>query len=227
MIRFENVTKKFPDGTVALSDIDLKINDKEFLFVIGPSGAGKTTLLRLITRDLSPTSGKIKVDGTDLSKLPSSKVPELRRRIGTIFQDYKLLVDRTVFENVALALEVMGFSEKEIGEEVSKLLKKVGISGKENFFPQQLSGGELQRTSIARALAARPEIILADEPTADLDPATAWEIISMLNEINKEGTIVVMATHNAEVVNTLSKRVVLLDRGKIVKDEKKGKYVTT
>lgn len=227
MIRFENVTKKFPDGTVALSDIDLKINDKEFLFVIGPSGAGKTTLLRLITRDLSPTSGKIKVDGTDLSKLPSSKVPELRRRIGTIFQDYKLLVDRTVFENVALALEVMGFSEKEIGEEVSKLLKKVGISGKENFFPQQLSGGELQRTSIARALAARPEIILADEPTADLDPATAWEIISMLNEINKEGTIVVMATHNAEVVNTLSKRVVILDRGKIVKDEKKGKYVTT
>lgn len=227
MIKFENVTKKFPDGTIALSDIDLKIGDKEFLFVIGPSGAGKTTLLRLITRDLTPTSGKIKVDGTDLSKLPGAKIPELRRRIGTIFQDYKLLFDRTVFENVALALEVIGMDEKEIGKEVSKLLGRVGLSGKENFFPQQLSGGELQRTAIARALAPHPEIILADEPTADLDPATAWEIISMLAAINKEGTIVIMATHNAEVVNTLSKRVVILDRGKIVKDEKVGKYVTS
>lgn len=227
MIKFENVTKKFPDGTIALSDIDLKIGDKEFLFVIGPSGAGKTTLLRLITRDLTPTSGKIKVDGTDLSKLPGAKIPELRRRIGTIFQDYKLLFDRTVFENVALALEVIGMDEKEIGKEISKLLGRVGLSGKENFFPQQLSGGELQRTAIARALAPHPEIILADEPTADLDPATAWEIISMLAAINKEGTIVIMATHNAEVVNTLSKRVVILDRGKIVKDEKVGKYVTS
>lgn len=227
MIVFENVTKKFPDGTISLSDIDLEIKDKEFLFIIGPSGAGKTTLLRLITRELPPTSGKIKVDGLVLSKISTSKIPKLRRKIGTIFQDYKLLPDRTVFENVSLALEIMGLDEKEVAKEIPKLLLRVGLSGKENFFPQQLSGGELQRTAIARALAGKPEIILADEPTADLDPATAWEIISLLGEINKEGTTIVVATHNAEVVNTLSKRVVNLDRGKIVKDEQKGKYGTT
>jgi len=226
MIKFEKVTKKFPDGTIALSDIDFEVKDKEFVFVIGPSGAGKTTLLRLITHDLLPTSGSIVVDKFNLKKIPASHIPQLRRKIGIIFQDYKLLVDRTLWENVALTLEVMGRTEKEIVQEISEVLERVGLSGKENFFPQQLSGGESQRTTIARALAGQPDIILADEPTADLDPATAWGIISLLDEINKAGTIILMATHNAEVVNTLSRRVIYLDRGKIVEDKEKGKYGT-
>ncbi|OGD86765.1 cell division ATP-binding protein FtsE, partial [Candidatus Curtissbacteria bacterium RBG_16_39_7] len=224
--KFEKVTKKFPDGTIALSDIDFEIQDKEFVFVIGPSGAGKTTLLRLITRDLLPTAGSITVDKSNLRKITASKVPQLRRKIGVIFQDYKLLPDRTLWENVSLTLEVMGRNEKDIAEEVSEVLERVGLSGKENFFPQQLSGGELQRTTIARALAGQPDIILADEPTADLDPATAWGIISLLDEIHKAGTTVLMATHNAEIVNTLSRRVIYLDRGKIVEDQEKGKYGT-
>jgi len=226
MIKFEKVTKKFPDGTIALSEIDFEVKDKEFVFVIGPSGAGKTTLLRLITHDLLPTSGSIVVDKFNLKKIPASHIPQLRRKIGIIFQDYKLLVDRTLWENVALTLEVMGRTEKEIAQEISEVLERVGLSGKENFFPQQLSGGESQRTTIARALAGQPDIILADEPTADLDPATAWGIISLLDEINKAGTIILMATHNAEVVNTLSRRVIYLDRGKIVEDKEKGKYGT-
>jgi len=226
MIKFEKVTKKFPDGTVALSDIDFEIKDKEFVFLIGPSGAGKTTLLRLITCDLLPTSGSIIVGKFNLKKIPSSRIPYLRRKIGVIFQDYKLLIDRTVWENIALALEVIGKSEKEIAQEIDEVLARVGLSGKEKFFPQQLSGGELQRTAIARAVVGQPDIILADEPTADLDPATAWSIISLLDEINKAGTTVLMATHNAEVVNTLSRRVIYLDRGKIIEDRQKGKYGT-
>jgi cell division transport system ATP-binding protein len=227
MIKFEKVTKRFPDGTIALSDIDFEVKDREFIFIVGPTGAGKTTLLRLITRDLQPTSGDIVVDKINFKKMPTSGIPQLRRKIGTIFQDYKLLVDRTLWENVALTLEVMGRREKEIAEEVGEVLKRVGLSGKENFFPQQLSGGELQRTSVARALVGQPDIILADEPTADLDPATAWGIISLLDQINKAGTTVLMATHNAEIVNTLSRRVLYLDRGKIIKDQDKGKYDTT
>lgn len=226
MIKFEKVTKQFPDGTVALDGIDLEINDGEFLFVTGPSGAGKTTILRLVTRELIPTAGTILAEGMDLAKLSNPQVPKLRRKIGTIFQDYKLLTDRTVAENVAIALEVLGLAEKEIGKQVVKILEMVGLAGKENFFPGQLSGGELQRTVIARAVAASPKVILADEPTADLDPATGWEIIVLLDQINKLGTTVVMATHNADIVNSLSRRVVHLDRGKILKDEAKGKYGT-
>jgi len=226
MIKFEKVSKKFPDGTVALSDIDFEVKDGEFAFLIGPSGAGKTTLLRLITCDLWPTSGSIIVDKFNLKKIPLSRIPNLRRKIGVIFQDYKLLIDRTLWENIALTLEVMGRAEKEIHQEISEVLERVGLSGKEKSFPQQLSGGELQRTAIARALVGQPDIILADEPTADLDPATAWGIISLLDEINKAGTTVLMATHNAEVVNTLSRRVIYLDRGKIIEDRQKGKYGT-
>ena len=224
MIDFQNVSKKFPDGTEALADINLKITEGEFVFIIGPSGAGKTTILRLITSDLVPTTGKMFVDGQDLAKLKDPKIPEFRRKIGTVFQDYKLLHDRTLFENIALSLEILGKTEAEITHEVGEVLKKVGLSGKENYFPIQLSGGEAQRTSIARAVIASPKIVLADEPTADLDPATEWEIISLLDTINKAGKTVVMATHKAEVVNTMGKRVVQLEKGKIVSDLKKGKY---
>lgn len=224
MIEFHNVSKKFPDGTEALADINLSISAGEFVFIIGPSGAGKTTILRLITSDLVPTIGKIFVDGADLAKIGNPKLPEFRRKIGTVFQDYKLLHDRTLFENIALSLEILGKTEAEIAHEVGEVLKKVGLSGKENYFPIQLSGGEAQRTSIARAVIASPKIVLADEPTADLDPATEWEIISLLDTINKAGKTVVMATHKAEVVNTMGKRVVQLEKGKIVSDLKKGKY---
>ncbi len=224
MIDFQNVSKKFPDGTFVLSDINLKISDGEFVFIIGPSGAGKTTVLRLITRDLVLTTGAIFVDGANLTKIKDAKLPEFRRKIGTVFQDYRLLHDRTVFENVALALEILGKTEAEITHEVAEVLKKVGLAGRENYFPVQLSGGELQRTSIARAVIAQPLIVLADEPTADLDPATEWEIISLLDTINKAGKTVIMATHKAEVVNTMGKRVVQLEKGKIVRDLKKGKY---
>lgn len=224
MIDFDDVTKKFPDGTAAVSDVDLKIADGEFVFIIGPSGAGKTTLLRLVTRDLVPSSGKIVIDDQNLSKISDSGLPEFRRKIGTVFQDYKLLSDRTVFENVSIALEILGKTEAEISQEVKETLEKVGLAGKENYFPIQLSGGELQRTSIARAIISAPQIILADEPTADLDPATEWEIISLFDQINKAGKIIIMATHKADVVNSLKKRVVQIKAGKIVKDQKQGKY---
>lgn len=224
MIKFENVTKKFPDGDYGVSKINLEIEKDEFVFIIGPSGAGKTTILRLITREFTPTEGKVVINGENTGKIPDSKIHLLRRRIGTIFQDYKLLTDRTVFENVAIALEVLGQPEAQIKNQVSEILGLVGLMGKENMFPQQLSGGEFQRTSIARAIIGEPEIILADEPTADLDPANAWEIINLLAKINKNGAVVVMATHNTDVVNNLKKRVIQISEGKIVKDEKRGKY---
>lgn len=227
MIEFSDLSKKFPDGTLGLSDINFKISDGEFVFIIGPSGAGKTTILRLITADLLPTSGKLVVEEKDLSKISDSELPEFRRTIGIVFQDYKLLPDRTVFENIALSLEILGKSEAEISQEVGEILEKVDLKGKENYFPVQLSGGELQRTSIARAVVAQPKIILADEPTADLDPATEWEIVSLLDQINKDGKTVIMATHKVDVVNSMEKRVIQLEKGKIVKDVKKGKYVAT
>jgi len=225
MIKFSKVSKKFPEGTVALSDITFEIPDKQFLFVIGPSGAGKTTLLKLLTRESESSSGSIFLDEEDITKIHHSKLPSLRRKIGNIFQDYRLLDDRTLWENVALALEVRSRPEKEIKTTVENVLELVGISDKKGLFPQQLSGGELQRTAIARAIVGSPEVILADEPTADLDPKNSWEIIKLLSRINEQsGAIVILATHNAEIVNTLKKRVIRLDRGKLVKDEKEGKY---
>jgi len=225
MIKFSKVSKKFPEGTVALSDITFEIPDKQFLFVIGPSGAGKSTLLKLLTRETELSSGSIFLDEEDITKIHHSKLPHLRQKIGNIFQDYRLLDDRTLWENVALALEVRSRPEKEIKTTVENVLELVGISDKKDLFPQQLSGGELQRTAIARAIVGSPEVILADEPTADLDPKNSWEIIKLLSRINEQsGAIVVLATHNAEIVNTLKKRVIRLDRGKLVKDEKEGKY---
>lgn len=223
MILFNNVSKKF-GSTFALEDIDLEVKQGEFIFLVGPSGAGKSTMLRILTREYLPSTGKVMVGDIDITKLKYSEIPKLRRRIGFIFQDFKLLDDRTVFEQVALALEVRGKPESEIQKEVEHTLKLVEIWDKRNLFPKQLSGGEAQRVAIARAIVGKPDIVLADEPTGDLDPQTAWGVIQLLNEINSWGTTILMATHNQEIVNTLKRRVVSLKKGKIVKDSKEGKY---
>lgn len=223
VIKFENVSKKF-GNSYALEDIDLEIKGGEFVFIVGPSGAGKSTLLRLLAKEYPVTSGKIMIDDTDITKLRSSEIPFYRRSLGFVFQDFKLLEDRTVFENIAIALEVRGIAEDEIKKEVERILKLFEIWDKRNQFPSQLSGGEAQRTAIARAIIGKPNLLIADEPTGDLDPQTAWGVIQLLNEINSWGTTVIMATHNAEIVNSLKRRVIVVKRGKVVKDKKEGKY---
>ncbi len=223
MIKFKNVTKRFGD-LVALDKVSFKVAPGEFLFITGPSGAGKTTIIRLLLRELSPSSGLVEIDGIDLSKLPIKKIPELRQKIGVVFQDFKLLPDQTVFENVALALKVLGKKEEEIGKEVEKVLNLVGLGDRTEAFPSQLAGGELQRTCLARAVVGKPKIVLADEPTGNLDMATGWQITKLLKEINKSGKTVIMATHNFEIVNSLKERVIEVDGGKVTSDKKKGKY---
>lgn len=224
VIKFENVAKKYSSAIIALEDINLAIKGGEFVFLVGPSGAGKSTLLRLLTKEIFPSSGQILVDDIDLAKLKSSDIPFYRRKIGCVFQDFKLLDDRTVFENVALALEVRSLPEAEINKEVERILKLFEIWPRRNLFPNQLSGGEAQRTAIARAIIGKPDILLADEPTGDLDPQTSWGVIQLLNEINSWGTTVIMATHNVEIVNALKRRVVSIRDGKIIKDKHEGKY---
>lgn len=223
MILFNSVSKKF-GSTFALDDINLEVKQGEFAFIVGPSGAGKSTLLRALTREILPTSGKIMIAGVDITKIKNSDIPLFRRKVGVVFQDFKLLDDRTVFENVALTLEVQGKSDEEIEKSVEHTLKLVEIWDKKNLFPRQLSGGEAQRTAIARAIVGKPDVVLADEPTGDLDPKTAWGVIQLLNEINSWGTTILMATHNQEIVNTLKRRVITLKSGKVIKDNKEGKY---
>jgi len=226
MIKFNKVTKKFKNGTFGISNINIIVEEGEFVFLTGSTGAGKSTLIRLLIADILPSEGSIKIGDLEVTKLPKRKIPELRRSIGVIFQELKLLTDRTVKENIALSLEILGKNHQEIDKAVVEAIKIVNLEGLEDKFPLQLSGGELQRTAIARALIKKPKIILADEPTADLDPATSWGIIELLNNINKSGTTIIMATHNMEIVNSLGKRVITLDKGKIIKDQKKGKYET-
>lgn len=223
MILFENVTKKF-GSTVALGEINLEIKQGEFAFIVGPSGAGKSTLLRILTREILPTAGKVMVSDKDITKIKDKDIPSLRRKVGVVFQDFKLLDDRTVFEQVALALEVLDKTDTEITKLVEHILKLVEIWDKRNLFPRQLSGGEAQRTAIARAVVGKPDVLLADEPTGDLDLKTAWGVIQLLNEINSWGTTIIMATHNQQIVNTLKRRVVVLKKGRIVKDSKEGIY---
>ena len=223
MVKFENVTKKFGEVT-ALNGVSFVIESGEFVFVIGPSGAGKSTLVRLILKECLPTEGTIKVKNFNLQELSKKKIPEYRRQIGVVFQDFKLLSDQTVFENVALALRVLNEAEEKIEQKVLNILDLVGLKGKDDFFPSQLSGGELQRVCLARAIVGEPEIIIADEPTGNLDLGIARQIVDLLKKINEAGKTIIMATHNFEIVNTLGQRVIELDEGKLVSDQKKGKY---
>jgi cell division transport system ATP-binding protein len=227
MIQFNDVSKKYSGKSVALSDISIEIKDGEFVFLIGPSGAGKTTLLRLLLHDLLPTNGSIHIDDLRVDTMPSNKIYLLRRKVGMIFQDFKLLTDRTIFENVAIALEILGKKQSEIKKGVDDVLDLVGLSSKKTMFPLQLSAGELQRASIARAIVSGPSILLADEPTGNLDPQTAWEIMDILQEVNKIGTTVVVATHNVSIVNNLRKRTITIEHGRLAKDEEKGRYHVT
>ncbi len=217
-----SVGKTYPNGRVALRDVDLQLDEGEFVFLVGPSGAGKSTLLRLLIRDELPTAGEVVVDGQDLARVPRRRVPSLRRRIGIVFQDFKLLPARTVAENVAFALEVTGTPRRRIGPAVEQALAVVGLAAQADQLPTTLSGGEQQRTAIARALVHEPRLIIADEPTGNLDPLISWEIIQLLLRINELGVTVLMATHNAEVVTSLRRRVVALEEGRIVRDEVGG-----
>lgn len=220
MIKLDKVSKKFATGTLGVSEVTLLIEKGEFVFLIGSTGSGKTTLLKLLIRDMLPTDGSIFVNEFDIVKLSKGKLSDFRKKIGVIFQDLKLLADRTIFENVVLPLEVSGVNTKEGSVKVDEVLRQVGLFEHKDKFPIQLSGGELQRTAIARALILSPEILLADEPTGNLDAATSWEIIKILSDINSKGTTIIMATHNSDIVKSMNKRVVHIEKGKIIKDEK-------
>jgi cell division transport system ATP-binding protein len=224
MIRLENVTKTYQHSVVAVRDASFDVPKGEFVFLVGPSGSGKSTLLRLLNRQDRPEEGAVWVAGRNIIDLPPGRVPQLRRNIGNIFQDFKLLLNKTVFENVAFAQEVIGKPKHVIRQQVPAVLDLVGLAGKEDRFPHQLSGGEQQRVSIARAFVNRPLILLADEPTGNLDPTTGEGIMRLLDRINKTGTTVLMATHDQRIVNTMRKRVIQLDRGVIVRDQARGVY---
>jgi cell division transport system ATP-binding protein len=219
-----DVTMTFPNGKTALRDVDLVIPDGDFVFLVGPSGAGKSTLIKLIIRDELATQGSVILDGHDLARLSRRQVPRIRRKIGIIFQDFKLLPTKTVRENVAFALEVTGTARREIGPAVERVLALVGLTAQAAQLPSQLSGGEQQRTAIARALVHDPRLVIADEPTGNLDPLISWEIIQLLSRINELGVTVLMATHNAEIVTALRKRVVALEEGRITRDETGAAY---
>ncbi len=224
MIQFQKVNKVYGNGVVALSEVDLFIDKGEFVFLVGPSGAGKTTFMNLIIRRQLPSEGFVFIGRKNLARMKEREVPHFRRNIGVIFQDYKLLPNKTVFENVSFALEVIEASQKEILKQVPAVLELVGLKDKANVFPAELSGGEQQRVSLARAIVNRPLLLLADEPTGNLDPDTSWGIMDLLLEINKRGTTVIMATHNKAVVDRMRRRVIALESGKITRDELKGVY---
>ena len=224
MIRLENVTKVYEGGTIAANDVSIDVQKGEFVFLVGPSGSGKSTLIRLILREEPVTRGKVWVAGKDMTTLPKWKIPYLRRSVGTVFQDYKLLPNKTVAENVAFALEVLGRPRSVIGPQVDQVLDLVGLGKMSHRYPRQLSGGEQQRVSVARAFANRPPIMLCDEPTGNLDPKTSVGIMKLLDRINRTGTTVVMATHDHAIVDAMQRRVVGLDQGRVVRDEKVGRY---
>ena len=224
MIRLENVTKHYGNNVLAVRDASFDVAKGEFIFLVGPSGSGKSTLLRLMNRQERPERGRVWVAGRNINEMANSQVPHLRRSMGNVFQDYKLLPTKTVFENVAFALEVIGKPKHVIAKQVPQVLDLVGLSGKDERFPNQLSGGEQQRVSVARAFVNRPLILLADEPTGNLDPATREGNMTLLDAINRTGTTVVMATHDHRVVNAMRRRVIQLDRGVIVRDQERGVY---
>ena len=224
MILLDRVSKIYDKKGAALERVSLHVEAKEFVIVVGPSGAGKSTLLKLLTREEKPTSGKIIVGGIDYERLKDRDIPLLRRKIGVVFQDFKLLPAKTVFENVSFALEIVGMSNREIRHTVPKVLDIVGLKGKENSYPLELSGGERQRVAIARAIARQPKILIADEATGNLDPKHAWDVIRVLEKINRYGTTVLLTTHNQEIVNRLKRRVITMKDGKVVSDKANAAY---
>lgn len=225
MIEFQHITKKYSKDIVAVDDVNFKIAKGEFVTLVGPSGAGKSTLIKMLTREEMPTSGRIFVAERDIFQLRESELPYYRRKVGIIFQDFKLLSKKTVYENVAFALEVSGVFTSVIKKRVPEMLTLVGLENRSNALSEELSGGEKQRVSIARALVHEPKLLIADEPTGNLDPVNSWEIMELLFKINKQGTVVLLATHNKEVVDAINKRVVTMKGGKVVSDKEKGKYV--
>ena len=224
MIEFKNVTKKYDNNVTALDDISVRIESGEFVFLVGPSGAGKSTFVKMLLKEIDPTSGEVFVSNKDLKSVLRKEVPYYRRKIGMVFQDYRLINTLNVFENVAFAMRVIDATPKEIRRRVPMVLALVGLSEKSKSFPNELSGGEQQRVSLARAITNNPTLLIADEPTGNLDPETAKDIMSLLMDINKAGTTILMATHAKDIVNASKRRVIALEKGKIVRDEKKGRY---
>jgi cell division transport system ATP-binding protein len=224
MIELQEVYKKYPNGVTAINGIDVRINQGEFVYVVGPSGAGKSTFIKMMYREEIPTTGTILMNGVNLAKLKMKKVPLFRRNLGVVFQDFKLLQNLTVYENVAFALEVIEAQPKVIKKKVMEVLDLVGLKHKIKMLPGELSGGEQQRVSIARSIVNSPKVVIADEPTGNLDPETSWEIMKIFEEINARGTTIVMATHNREIVNTIKHRVIAIEGGKIVRDDERGEY---
>ena len=225
MLKMQNVTMKYPTGTVALKDVNIEFEKGEFVFVVGTSGSGKTTFIELLLRELVPTKGKIEVAGVNYERLKKNKIHKVRRKIGVVFQNFRLLKDRTVYENVAFAQRVIETPSRYIRRQVPAVLALVGLAEKYKSYPRQLSGGEQQRVALARALVNKPDIILADEPTGNLDPKNSWDIMNLLDEINAKGTTVVVVTHNKEIVNVMKKRVITLKKGVVVSDVEKGGYI--
>jgi len=225
MIKFQNVSKIYSAKTAALDGVSFEVKEKEFVSIVGKSGSGKTTLFKLILAEEKPTSGRIFFDSKEVQKIKTKELPELRRKIGAVFQDYKLLHSKTVYENIAYAMEVIGASDQQVKKDVAEVLEIVGLTNRTNNFPVELSGGEKQRVAIARALIHRPEVILADEPTGNLDPYNTLDIMRLLLKINEAGTTVVLATHNRDIINSLDKRVITLQDGKIIRDEENGRFI--
>ena len=224
MLRMENVSKVYPGGSVALQDVDIHIKPGEFVFVVGPSGAGKSTFIKMLFREVLPTTGSIFVNGVDILSLTPKEIPYMRRQLGIIFQDYRLLPDRTVYENVAFAMQVIETPHRKIKRRVLNVLDLVGLRHRANAYTNELSGGEQQRIAIARAIVNDPILVIADEPTGNLDPETSWDIMEIFKEINASGTTIVMATHDKEIVDAMGKRVVAIEHGNIVRDEASGVY---
>ncbi len=224
MVELKNVAKTYPNGTVALRDVNLKIEKSEFVFLVGPSGSGKSTLVKLMLREEDATEGEVYVNGYDVSSMTRQEVPYLRRSLGCVFQDFRLLPNKTVYENVAFAMIITEALPKEIRRQVPMALALVGLSRKANMYPNQLSGGEQQRVALARALVNTPSLLIADEPTGNLDPETSWEIMKLLSEVNHRGTTVIVATHEKSIVDEMKKRVVAISKGLIVRDQEKGQY---
>ncbi|MCH5266592.1 MAG: cell division ATP-binding protein FtsE [Lachnospiraceae bacterium] len=224
MIAMDHISKQYSTGVDALTDVSIRIDKGEFVFVVGKSGSGKSTFIKLLLKELDPSSGRLFVGGRQVTNLKRKQISMYRRKIGVVFQDFRLLKNKTVFENVAFAQQIIGITKRQIARTVPIMLEMVGLTGKADAYPQELSGGEQQRVAIARALINQPAILLADEPTGNLDPQTAWDIMMLLQEVNKTGTTVVVVTHNNDIVDVMQKRVITLENGSLIHDEKKGGY---